>query len=491
MAKNKRPKNVSNSKAIGFVLGKAGDQGVPETYAVYQRAEVPGGDTSSDGTQKDAFAKARLIARTNYWLKGFLSIKRSVMNYGMQLKVVSKTPGKEVTEKDIQRLDKWLMSPAPVPEVKVDANDKTIGIPNVTPRTMRSVLYKFIEDVWSEFILLDNVVAFWMDESPIPITLAPEKCRYKDVLGMETLFYTHGLGVAEKKLLNPKQQERFKLSEIAIDSNQGEFFRVLKDERTGAGFAWPSVQPIFITDSTIKSMEIGESTYAFTGRMHFRHHKIGHAIESGPMAGMPKHFWSVKKATSILGVFENKSGFLGDFTSNFDYTVEYPHEDIDYFDEKKWLSPEHRLIKWGGALAQMIQITGVTPFTLNLLKAEVFAMREKMGVFLQEVINESFSCPVLLEIKWSESIFNDARLFSELLKFGVGAGAISHSTFREEIGIDDERETVKKDTEGKDSLTNARKYMPPFDPAHGVDPNAPQGGSPPGAPHNDNTQAGG
>ncbi len=189
----------------------------------------------------------------------------------------------------------------------------------------------------------------------------------------------------------------------------------------------------------------------------------------------------------MQGLIENKSGFLGDLTRNFDNAVEYPHEDIAYFDEKKWESPEHRLREWGGPLALMLAATEQTPFLTQLLKAEVMGLRDKMGKFLESVIAQAFQPPVPIMLNWSNRIFADSRIASESLNFGLTSGSLSQQTWREEAGFNDAEEANRKQAEADDVKTNPEKYKPAFDSAHGDPAAKEKGGAPAGKGNKDST----
>jgi hypothetical protein len=494
MAKS-RKSTSREPREIGRLLGKAGDNAVTESYLQYSRNEVPGGDTSNQGQQNAAYEAARKLARSHYWLKGFLPTKVAVYNFGLRFSAGSKSKkGAKVAKrnsKEAQSLRDWLDAPVKVAAAtNLNENDvKQIGVASGAEITNRERIQKFIKDVWNEFLLLDNVIIGWTDTLPQPVVLPLEKCRYTDVLGIETLFYLHGLSEQQRKLLPPEDQERFAEPEIMFDPTEGEFFRVLKLEQTGNGLAWPSIQSIFRTIRTTESMEIGESAYAYVGKMKFRHWKKGHEIKNGAMAGKPAHFWRKENSKTIQNVFEGKIGFLGDFCSNFDFALEFPHEDQEYFDEAKWKSPEHRLIKWGGSLAEILHDKGRAADLMLILKAQVTDTRNEMARLLESVINQAFDAPVPIKIGWSNTIFNTLQLAAEDRKFGLMSGSLSQSTWRAESGFDDELESEKKEEEAALVASNPELFKPGWDMSHG-DPELKKGGKPGGKADGDNKNQG-
>jgi hypothetical protein len=226
--------------------------------------------------------------------------------------------------------------------------------------------------------------------------------------------------------------------------------------------------------------------------MHFRHWKCGHEIKQGNMAGKPTHFWKKKIGDALRAIFSDKLGFLGDYTGNFDQSLEYPHEDVKYFDEAKWKSPEHQLIAWGGPIAEMMVADSLRPFINQMFKSEVLECRARMKLFLESVINQAFAPPVDLKICWSNTIFHDSKTQADLLNFGLTSGPISQSTWREEAGLNDARENAKKEQEAKDAGKGKTKFEPMFDAAHG-DPQqqaTAKGGRPTGGTNADNQNVG-
>lgn len=461
----------------GFALAaaKAGDNAATDSYATYLKGEQP-----SVNDLATIFTKCRAMAQSNYWLKMFLPLKFAVMNFGMQLSPDSLAGGKKKgsgnSDADVDALDAWFATEGLVAAgvITDPADIKKLGVPSGTPISNRNRVNKYIEDACNEFLILDNSIGYWDDAQGYPVTLAPEKCRYSDLFGIETLFFTHGLSAQQLKLLTPEKQKKFYavgtqniLPEIPIDAGQGEFFKILKNERVGFGLAMPSLYAMFETDGAMASMITSESAYAFTGRMKFRHWKVGHIIPQGPMAGKSTYMWRPEKSKKIRDIFADKKGYLGDYVSNFDVDLEYPHEDEKFFEAKKWESPEHRLISWGGPLAMMLYGKTEIPYLAPMLFAEAQAWRRKMKTFLEEVINDAFKPPVPIKITWSNTIFNDPVIFQQFLKDALTTNVISHRTWRESVGFDNDTENARLDQQALDVAANPDKFTPPYDPAHG------------------------
>jgi hypothetical protein len=414
------------------------------------------------------FTRARYYARESSFLTRFLPLKRSVLNYGFKLKPAP-NKGKKPTPQDTEKLNAWLDEPTSVAfEDYTDPSTReTIGVE--VNATNREMVAKFAEDIWNEFILLDNAVALWLDGQQFAAVLPPEKCEFTDVLGVPILKYTHGLSQQQIALLPSDQQQRFLgKSVITIDPKQGEHFKVLKRARMGDGFGWPAVYSIFRLLGEVESKEIGMNAMGYCFRKVTRHHKLGHEIKSGDRAGKPTHFWNQQRSDATKKLWVNVVG-VDDFTSNFDHTVEFPWPNMEYFDETCWKGSNLRLNDWAGPLAQMLAAKGVMPYLAPALKAQCLEDRRIVGGFLNIVVNLAYAPPMPVMVGWSNLIFNDARLQSELLKFAALQGWASAQTGQEETGLNPEEEEERKLVEAQDKDAKA-KYTPIWDPAHGISP---------------------
>jgi hypothetical protein len=257
----------------------------------------------------------------------------------------------------------------------------------------------------------------------------------------------------------------------------------------GNGYAWPSIQSVFRALATMENLERGESAYSFLARLKWRHHKIGYEIKSGPMAGKSTHHWKIERASAIQKIFEKKEGVLGDFTSNFDHGVEFPHEPIEYYKADKWASAEHRLIRWGGPVAMLYEFgESVIPYIAQFMFAEAQGIRRKMGTFLSSVLNQSMNFPVPVKPVWDNTIFTSPQIMSDVMKTALGGGAIAQDTYREWAGMNNGREKTRKFAEAEAAKKNPEYFQPAYDPNHstpnttGASGSPSKGGKPSGKP---------
>lgn len=435
---------------------------VTVNFETQQRTEHP-----TYTQQATVFDRARYYSRESTFLRMFLPLKQSVLNYGLRLKAAP-VKGKKPDQGAVDKLNLWLDEPTgiTIDPVDVKGSDQPVGVE--LNQTNRELINNFINEVWSEFILLDNAVSFWMDDMQRAATIDPAKCEYSDVLGIPILKYTHGLSAEQILLLPPDQQEAFSKSVLIVNPEQGQHFKVLKRARIGDGFGTPGIFAAFRLLGEVESKDVGMNTMAFALRNVRRLHKLGHEIKGGERAGRNTHFMSPQRATAIQRLWREVVGF-DDTCVNFDHEIEYPWPDMKYFDETAWKGSNMRLNQWAGPLGQMLVARGIMPYLSNHLKAQCLEDRQVFALYIETVINLAFSPPTPIKLAWSNMIFNEARLAAEMLKFAQQQGWLSATTGKEESGTDPELEEERKLIEADDPDAK-KKFLPIFDAAHGSVP---------------------
>lgn len=323
----------------------------------------------------------------------------------------------------------------------------------------------YIRDVWNEFLGINNAISFWRTGGPRPIVLPPEKCRYDDRFGIERLFVRHGLTPAEIDELPAKLRKLYTgKTEIEILPEDGQFFKVLKEAPMGHGLSKPGMASVFAPLKQIEGMEAGDNVLAHESRMLVKQHLFGHEIKSGPKAGSPQHFLHKSTSDAAQRGFKGAVGLVEVFT-NFDQTIKHHYVDPKWFDTKKYDGAERRILWWSLPLGQMVMARGgVAPFLMNLLQVQAEDARELVLPHLVEVINKAFDPPYALTVKWSNRVFRESRLATDLLKMGLQIGPISQRTFREEAGFDDIEERERKRIE---ALQPEAETWPIFEPSQG------------------------
>jgi hypothetical protein len=408
------------------------------------------------------FYHAEYFAQESSWLSRFIPLKRAVVNYGFEL-VPTGGEDKQVA------LDEWLDRKCPPPvEFYVDPiTQETIKVESTT--TFREWIDKFVADVWHDFILMDQVLALWMDGRPFLMALDIVRCQYTDILGVEEIRYQHMLTPIQLQRLSKKDQDRFrKRPTIVLNPAEGEHFKVLKRARTGTGFSKPTICTIFPLLREVQSKEEGFSLMAFLMRLVTRHHLIGHDIKSGDHAGKPWYMFKEKDGKKLKALWEDSVG-IREYVSNFDEKTEFPWPDVKLFDETAWRGSSRRLKEWAGPIGDMLTTLQVMPYLMTALRAQVTEEREKVGHYLTSVINAAFPTMPPVTVGFSDLIFNESRLQAELIKFGVTQGLCSNQTAQEVIGLNPTLEDSRKSAEADDPDTK-KKRLPLWDPAHALTP---------------------
>lgn len=454
MATKKRTQLV---KDYTLTLGAGVAPDNAQAYDTVRRQETPTDITS-------IFKRIRKMGEDSDFLSSYLKAKIAVYDYGFSI-----TRGPQATAKE-DAVQEWLAK-----EITTEAEytDTKTGekLTVELHLTNAEAVRKFKDDVMREFFLLTNCVAMWLDDGPLPITLDPELCTYTETLGIPVLYYRHGLSVEQQKLLPDEQKTRFaKNSEIMLNPEHGEHYRVLKRGRVGSGFVKPEIFPILTTLGEVESKQAGYHALAYLTRGATRHHKLGHEIKQGNHAGKPHHFWNKKRGDAVIKDFKGRQG-PHEFTSNFDHAIDYPWPAPEVFDEVAWKGTNLRLRNWGGPVAQMMIGEKLAEGGLNLLRAEATKDRQLIADFILPVVKAVFSPPddADIQLTWSDLIFNDAKQAVDLVKFSVQQGLASVSTARKWIGLRSEEEDANKLREADDP-DNVKKYLPMFDMSHGTTP---------------------
>jgi hypothetical protein len=464
-------KRNNQSKDTGFqpadkgrvLAAGSGTPGANMVYATNAAAEKP-----SKTNFVNVIQRCKYYGEESMYLGSVLKLKKAVLNYGLRL--VEKTGAPESAEGDTENeeLTDWLqtITPPKVDQVVDTATNETIQVESTT--TNSEEILAFIDSVWRHWLLYENVVTLWRDTAPYALVLDLEKCEYKNTLGIETLRYKHGLGLTERQRLSPEDQARFSKPNIFLHPGTKEHFKVLKRSDEGTGFGLPYLYRLITTLGQVESMECGLHTMAHAMRTVRRHHRIGHAIESGPHAGKPTHFWTKKRANATKLLWNNKTGF-DEFIANFDHDIEFPWPDLTVFDQKVFNGVDERINRWIGPIGQMLTQSTASPYLSQMLKADGLAERSKIKAFLESVINLAWAPPVPIKVSWSNLIFNSDKLAQEFTKFGFDRGMLSTETAREEMGADNELENERKKKEVEDP-DFAAKRLPNWDDSHGISP---------------------
>lgn len=400
-------------------------------------------------TVKDRFKKARKICESNSFVQDVLYLKLAFFNMGF---AVTGMDGVE------------------------SASGYDFG--------------QIARDVWNEFLLCDNVVAFWRargEGEPLPVVTIfdCEQVEYSDAFGLNQVKLTmeaSKLDAGRRRALGDRYAGAIESGKpITLNRKDGECWKVLKIGKRGKGLISPRIYSVFEKLSALELLEIGDWAGAWTMKNVIRQIKKGHDIKTGPLAGQPLHFITKKVADAIKSEMRNKTG-AHDAVTNFDIDILYKFLDPRFFDAKKYDGVIGRLKSWAGAVGQILD-PQPSPNVCEVLNAEMKMARGMVGPFLESI----FKDPDFLgeekaaaKVIWDKYAAMPWKIRLELTRLGYTNGLLSPQTARGMFGFDDEEESALL----LKAHENPKKYWPPFEAKQGF-LNKSQGGRPPGeAPDN-------
>jgi len=426
-------------------------------FDLSQEAEIAS-ITSTPTDVQHCMEAVREWYKKNFFVQAVVRLKTSLFNYGFEIKPVEKS--------DTEALDAWKA--------------------RLLPRIKRMV-----REMWTDKLVMKNAVAVWREPAgsrgPQVFVIPPERCKYSDALGMEKLEVKFGWKEDDfisrsssnqktASLLNKDLVKRYATGNyVLLQPQNGEQYRVYKEERVGWGFAWPDLQSLFHTMATQESLEISDRLWSFTARRAETRHRLGHEVKQGPRAGLPIHFITSERSSAVLGFYEGRVGFF-DTAVNFDDQVEFPFPSSDRFNKEKYDAIWTKIAHWAGPagyyLWSLYTGKGSLPMLMEMIQPEADEAREFMCDYLMDVITGCYKPPAEIKLCWSNRIFQERRQALEMVKFLVGSGALSQATALELNNFDPETERERKQEEWDLAQSQKTKgqVFPVYDPAHG-DPN--------------------
>ena len=387
--------------------------------------------------------KARYWYQHNPYVRTIIHLEAAFFNYGFKF------------NEAVPAVKTWL--------------DKKVGAGKMQ-RTNRQLAAAFAARFWPEWRTVDAAVAVWMTSAARPRLLPPEFCTYRDVFGIEQLsFKPEELGISKdaiKKLdgLTDGEKTLLRQDELVLNRSSRLFdFEVLKRGLPGTGFERPGLKTLLSACAQHESMEVRDNVLAGAGRNVIEHIKQGHDIKSGPHAGAKAHFNTEAKSKATANAIKNKTGHFR-FVSNFDVDFSWPGPDVNNYTAKKYEGTEFRFRQWAGPLGQMLGAPSLNPVHLLMLRTQALAERDLVRDYLQTLFMRCFNAPSELKVGWGERCFLDPRSAQDVIKFGLGGGAVSQKTFLHNMDLDQDIEWSHKDEEKKQPK---HRVQPAYDPHHG------------------------
>lgn len=445
------------TSALRDVALNAGENVPAVNYSNTLTAQVP---TVTD--LSSIFLKCEELATADEFLRNFLPFKVSMYNSGFR---VAAADGKESSQKKLKKeLDEEL---PPVVDTWTDSEtQQTITIEST--QTVREAINTFANQVWFQQFLYENVVAVWFDDRPVPIVMDIKKCRYSDTMGVELLRYTHGLSTQQVSQLSDSMKDAFKSQTVLVNPDIGMHFKVLKNTLVGQGFGVPPLYAAFLLLGETNSKARGHYAMSFLLRTAKRMHQLGHEIKQGQHAGKNLWFWNKKRDTEVKKFWVDKEG-AEDTTANFDHKVLYPWPESKLFKREYYEDSDDRLCKWGGPLAGIIVKEKINPIAVNVLRQHAEEERKKVGAMIAWCVQKALGVSFPIECQFDSTVFNEARLQFEMMKFSQMQGMQSVQTFQQFAGMVPIVESERKLMEASDKDAKA-KFTPMWDTSHGIQP---------------------
>lgn len=412
------------------------------------------GKRERPGTLEEQFAQARAWAGENWFVSTTLALKADLLNYRPQIQCAEPAQMKK------DKLRRWLEAPTG---------------PHGETRAMQ--VWDYVRGAVAEWLLLDNLVSFWRDAGQYPYPLRPETVKYQDRFGLDKLCVRNTEGRTERDLLaaglSPAEAKRYSRPEVELQPELGEHWLVARRGARGYGLVAPRLGTVFRALSQAESMEVGESMYAYAGRLVLRFHKLGFEVRNAANAMRQADFlWKKARATAIETFFKGHPAGFVETTGQFDHKVEYVWTDPKLYENKKWMTITDRLLCWAGPLGFLLMGKTTNLNLLQLLRVEVEADRAVLKPHLEAVLNQAFNAPAQMKLRWDSRCFTDPRLAWDMVKVLAAQGPLSPQTALGEASFDPEEEAQLKVAAATDAQS-AEKYAPLYDAAHG---NSPAGG---------------
>jgi hypothetical protein len=347
-----------------------------------------------------------------------------------------------------------------------------------------------MNDVWRELVVQDNCIVFWRrredrDQALPLLNVVPcEGVTYSSVLSDEVLkiHLKQRLVRDLDEGFRERHGERYyqavvsgKPLEIKSWEDEEFDFRVFTRGKRGSGMETPSMVSILDDLEYLELIRVGDYNAALKRKDFIRQTKKGYAVGNGPLSGQNVHHLKRTQKTAIQGAMQDISG-AADLTTNFDIGIEFPHVPAEFFNDMTSRSAMRRLMNWGGFATLLLQeglsrIHGVSPYLMNVTRAEVFHTRDLVADFMQGIFeSDSFlgtalgTAPDLRPI-WSNSMLYTFEEYVPVINAMMTHGLASPQTIRERyLDLDEEQESELM----KQAHEDRQRYTPPHESRQGL-----------------------
>lgn len=459
MLKRRRPAPKSAStkaqRAANAEASFSADGGYTINYDLLLTSFDAATKSICPGVQKDVFKKCRGLL-SNEFVGSWIGLRRIFFDDGLR-------PHNRAALKD------WL-----------EGKGKAVW----------SMLVRLNADLWSEWLLQDNAVVFWIEpfknQTPKPMVLDCEVCKYSNEFGAESLKVTlprkTDLTDAQKEALGPRWAAAYRTGkEIELKPEEGERFRVLTRAKAGHGLGMPRLRQALRLLGIFDNLRTADWGGSWKHRDVIEQIKVGHEIRNGDRAGLPDHFINKEKRRQIEEQTKNKTGPRQSVT-NFDVEFLWKYLDPEFFKATKFDATLAGLDRFGGP--GMMLLAGGTQSANAEFLARAFAAegrhdRNTVGGLLNDLLADRtflpMRPPVPLQVGWNPHTFRDSKQMLDLIRFASGQGAMSMETTRESLDLDHRQEGDRLVAERNDQNRNT----PYFEQKQGMTEPGRPGNTPP------------
>lgn len=342
---------------------------------------------------------------------------------------------------------------------------------------------KIAKDMVDEWLHSRAVIVWWRKDSEtgtLPRLHVPNAgdCEYDVVGGIPQISISmqrRKLTDADKETMGPRMSEAIiKGGRLVIKEGDDDFdFRVMKEGKDCSPLPAPPLVTILDDLDFVEAIRVGDWNGAKARWEIIRHTKKGYAVTSGNNAGQPRNNAKKEELKAILAAMKKILG-KQDLVTNFDQEVAWLIFPKEHFHEDLLRETKQRLLFWGGVFAVLLlktdsQITGLSSFMMDQLRAEVLAFREDFTEFLSDIFaSESFrtgipNAPELIP-QWDVNLLYSAKGLIELATFYSTYAVAAPPTVREMFGIDNEEASRLF----REAHENPMDYTPVFEPRQGI-----------------------
>lgn len=343
------------------------------------------------------------------------------------------------------------------------------------------------DDMIQEWLVSKSIVAYWRKDSEpgtLPKIHVPdvEAVDYKVIGGIPqiTLTVERHAKISEdlRDVIGQRMWNCIRLGRnltIVQGVDEEYDFAVMKTGKADAELQPSPMVTIFEDLDFVEAIRVGDWNGAKARWEIIRHTKKGYGVSSGPNAGTTRNNAKTAELKTILAAMKSLLGKT-DVATNFDQEISWLTFPKEHFHPELLAETKQRLLFWSGIFGVLLlktdsQITGLSSFMMDQLRAEVLSFREKFTGFLGEIYqSESFlagfagmEVPALVptwSVKPLYTLEGLNKLVTTLSTYGVAAPQTIRSLF--DIDNVTESELMALAHE------NPEHYTPPFEPRQGI-----------------------